>query len=269
MLMPSKYLKSFSLGVQKVLEYRTNFFLSLFSCIFPIIIQFFFWKAVFASSNQSMVFGYSYNQLIAYSILAILMTKLIGTGFQFEIARDIKDGGLNKYLIKPIGYFAYRICCFLGEKSIEMLAILSISMVVVWVLNLWLGFPVHSQQVLLFFCVVPFSLLLNFFIYYSLSAIAFWFIESNGAFKTFGLLATIASGGLFPLDVYSPGMQKILLMLPFNYVVYFPIQLLSGKLSMEQIGQGLVMQIIWIAVFALLSSILWNTGMKKYVAVGG
>ncbi|OXM83867.1 ABC transporter permease [Paenibacillus rigui] len=267
--MPSKYVKSFSLGVQKVLEYRTNFFLSLFNCIFPILIQFFFWKAVFASSNRSEVFGYSYNQLIAYSILAILMNKLIGTSFQFEIARDIKDGGLNKYLIKPIGYFAYRICCFLGEKSIEMLAILTLSMVVVWVLHLWLGFTVAGGQVLLFLCVVPLALLLNFFIYYSLSAIAFWFIESNGAFRTFGLLATIASGGLFPLDVYSSGMQKILLLLPFNYVVYFPIQLLSGKLSVEQIGQGLVMQIIWIGVFAILSGMMWNTGMKKYVAVGG
>jgi ABC-2 type transport system permease protein len=269
MIMPSKYVKSFSLGVQKVLEYRTNFFLSLFSCIFPIIIQFFFWRAVFTSSSQSVVFGYSYNQLIAYSILAILMTKLIGTGFQFEIARDIKDGGLNKYLIKPIGYFAYRICCFLGEKLIEMIVIVAISMLVIIVLNIWLGFPVHMEQVLLFFCVVPFALLLNFFIYYSLSAIAFWFIESNGAFRTFGLLATIASGGLFPLDVYGPLLQKILLVLPFNYVVYFPIQLLSGKLSIGQIGQGMVMQVIWIAVFAVLSGILWKTGMKKYVAVGG
>ncbi|MEI7024446.1 ABC transporter permease [Paenibacillus sp. y28] len=269
MLVPSKYVKSFSLGVQNSMEYRTNFFLSLFSCIFPIIIQCFFWRAVFLSSGKSDVFGYSYNQLIAYSILAVLMSKLVGTGFQFEIARDIKDGGMNKYIVKPIGYFAYRISCFLGEKSVQMSIILSISVLVVFVLNALLAFPVRAEQVILFLCVVPFALLLNFFIYYCLSGVAFWFHEANGAFRTFGLLANIASGGLFPLDIYPPLMQSVLHALPFNYVVYFPINVLCGKLSLLQMLEGIGMQVLWIGVFAALSNLVWRTGFKKYIAVGG
>ncbi len=269
MKLPSKYTKTFSLGVQHSLEYRTNFFLTLFGAVFPILIQFFYWRAVFASSGQEVVFGFSYNQMIAYSILAVLMSKLIGTTFQFEIARDIKDGGLNKYMVKPIGYFAYRIFCFLGEKSVQMLFVLALSMIVMLLLHVWLDFPVGLAQIGLFLCVVPGALMLNFFIYYSLSAVAFWFTEAGGAFRTFALLANIAGGGLFPLDIYGPVTKAILLALPFNYVIYFPIRLLSGTLSGPEIAVGALMQLVWIGVFAALSSLLWRQGLTKYIAVGG
>ncbi|WP_063892559.1 ABC transporter permease [Paenibacillus sp. Leaf72] len=269
MRLHSMYLKTFSLGVQNSLEYRTNFFLNLFGAVFPILIQYFYWRAVFTSSGQQIVFGFSYNQMIAYSVLAVLMSKLIGTTFQYEIARDIKDGGLNKYLVKPIGYLSYRIFCFLGEKSVQMLVVLALSVIVMLLLNAWLDFPVNLSHILLFLCVVPSALMLNFFIYYSLSAVAFWFTEANGAFRTFALLANIAGGGLFPLDIYGPVTKAILLTLPFNYVIYFPIRLLSGMLTGPEIAAGAMMQLVWIGVFAALSTLLWRQGLTKYIAVGG
>jgi len=269
MRQPNKYRVTFSLGVQNSLEYRTNFFLNLFGAVFPILIQYFYWKAVFTSSGQQVVFGFTYNQMIAYSILAVLMSKLIGTTFQYEIARDIKDGGLNKYIVKPIGYFSYRVCSFLGEKSVQMSIVLALSVIVVLLLNVWLDFPVSLSHILLFLCVVPGALMLNFFIYYSLSAVAFWFTEAHGAFRTFVLLANIASGGLFPLDIYGPVTKAILLALPFNYVIYFPIRLLCGTLSGPEIVNGAFMQLVWIGVFAALSAWLWKQGLLKYTAVGG
>jgi ABC-2 type transport system permease protein len=269
MRMPSMYVKAFSLGVQTTLEYRTDFFLSLLGAVFPIVIQYFYWQAVFASSQRSEVFGFSYNQMIAYSILAVLMSRLIGTNFQYEIAKDIKDGGMNKYIVKPMSYLLYRISCFLGEKSIQMSVILAISVVVVVMLHVWLDFPVTVSQVVIFFCVVPLALMLNFFIYYCLSATAFWFTEANGAFRTFVLLANIAGGGLFPLDIYGPVLKGILQMLPFNYVIYFPIQLLCGKLTYSEALLGAGMQIVWIGVFVACSQQLWKRGYRKYIAVGG
>lgn len=269
MRLPSKYAMTFSLGVQNSLEYRTNFFLTLFGAIFPILIQFFYWRAVFSSSGQEVVFGFTYNQMIAYSILAVLLSKVIGTTFQYEIARDIKDGGLNKYLVKPVGYFGYRVFGFLGEKSVQMVFVFGLALIVLMLLNVWLDFPVSLTHILLFLGVVPGALMLNFFIYYSLSAVAFWFTEAHGAFRTFALLANIASGGLFPLDVFGPVTREILLTLPFNYVIYFPIRLLSGMLTAPEIVTGALMQLVWIGVFAALSTWLWRRGITKYIAVGG
>lgn len=45
--------------------------------------------------------GYSYTEIIVYTLLAGLVSKLVITGFEYQINEDIKDGGLNKYLIRP------------------------------------------------------------------------------------------------------------------------------------------------------------------------
>ena len=49
---------------------------------------------------------------------------MVATGFEWEIADDIKNGGLNKYVIKPVGYLPYRIACFLGQKSFQAVLML-------------------------------------------------------------------------------------------------------------------------------------------------
>lgn len=75
-----KYRKTFSLSLKNSMEYRLSFFLSIFSCAFPIMIQFFLWSAAY-SSKKTEIFGYSYLQITAYSILASLDSKLTAAGF--------------------------------------------------------------------------------------------------------------------------------------------------------------------------------------------
>jgi ABC-2 type transport system permease protein len=109
-----KYLKAFQLGIQSAMEYRADFILSLCSGGFIILIQCFLWTAVFDSSPHPVVYGYTFPQMIAYSIMAGLVAKIVAAGFQWEIVADIKNGGLNKFIVQPMSYFLYRICCFLG-----------------------------------------------------------------------------------------------------------------------------------------------------------
>mgnify|MGYP007000010321 FL=1 len=57
------------------------------------------------------------------------MSKLVITGFEYQINEDIKDGGLNKYLIRPVNYCGYRFCSYLGEKMPQLILLLLISIV--------------------------------------------------------------------------------------------------------------------------------------------
>ena len=60
-----KYYKAFELGLQFALEYRINFLISLISAAYPIFIQSFLWSAIFQSSDQSLVYGFTFRQIIA------------------------------------------------------------------------------------------------------------------------------------------------------------------------------------------------------------
>lgn len=111
------YKQVYYLGFKKSFQYRINFYLGLVSTIFPLAIQYFLWKGMYASSNHTNLFGYEFYQMLEYALFACLVSKLIQASFVYEISLDIKEGGIAKYLVKPISYFRYQFFCFAGEKQ--------------------------------------------------------------------------------------------------------------------------------------------------------
>ncbi len=265
----SKYIKSFQMGLQSAMEYRTDFFLSILSGGFIILIQCFFWTAVFSSSDNPIVYGYTYPQMLSYSIMAGLVAKMTSTGFEWEIAEDIKNGGLNKFIVQPIGYLYYRVCCFLGRKVLQLAILLIISALALTVCVLSLNLEIEFLRITIFFPVILLSVLLNFLIYYCLSSLAFVMAEVWGVYYAAGQGILMLSGGIFPLDIFDGSVLQILNILPFRYLVYFPANIINGRLTLAEIHSGLIIQISWILIFMFVSRVCWNWGMKKYVAVGG
>lgn len=263
------YAECFKLGMQSAMEYRVDFFIQLISGALPIVIQCYLWTAIFRNSSSTTVFDYTYPQMIAYSILSILTSRVVAAGFENEISADVKEGSLSRFLVQPFSYFYFRVFKFLGDKFIRIAVLVAINAIVVAVLHFTLDFELRWQAVIGYFVVMPLSLLMNFSIFYCLSSISFWVIESWGIFATFSLLAGIASGSLFPIDVFGASVQRVLEWLPFQYIIYFPVNILSGKVSGADVLSGMGIQVIWIVVFLYLSKLLWQAGMRRYEAVGG
>ncbi len=264
-----KYTKSFELGLQSSLEYRANFFLSLISSIFPMIAQAFLWTTIFLNSKETNILGYDYAHMLTYIFIASIINKLVATGVEWEIASDIKDGGLNKFITRPVGYFPYRVASFLGSKVMQVGVVLIILSFILTVVNYKLGLAISISKIGFFFLSVILALTVNLFLSFTFSAVAFWATESWAVFTFMSLLIQFASGGLFPLDILGENAMKILNVLPFKYIVYFPTNIINNKLSFLEIQQGLLIQVIWLVGLYFCSKLVWNTGMKKYIAVGG
>lgn len=264
-----KYYKAFELGFQAALEYRLNFMLSLVSAIYPIIIQTFMWTAIFGGSGADAVYGYTYRQMIAYTFLAGLVARLVRTGFEYEIMEDIKSGKYSKFLVQPLGYFPYRLASFYGQKLPGLSIVLVVLALVLVGLNLFFGFSVQFERVLLFLVVLVPAVSLNFIIFYCFSAISFWIVEVGFLFGGIHIVTVLLSGGIFPLEVFGDPFVQVMNLLPFKYTVNYPINVLNGRLGLAEIGSGLLMQVVWIGLCLLLANLLWRVGGRRYVAVGG
>jgi len=264
-----KYLTVFSMGLQSSMEYRGDFLIGVLSIIFPLTIQFFLWTAIYKSSNSQIVYGYTYSQMLAYSILAALTSKLIASGFEMEIMEDIKNGGFSKFIVKPVGYLKYRLSCFLGQKSFNLLVIFIIIAIVLFLLNINFEFETSFLNLGIFIVSIVLALFINFLIYFSLASAAFWINEATGVFIVANVVTSVISGGIFPLNIFGEKIQAVFSMLPFQYTIYFPVNILSGTLSFEEILKGLMIQALWIMIMLVIANIVWKFGMKKYTAVGG
>ena len=251
------------------MEYRANFLLSMVSAAFPVFIQYFLWTSIYKGDTTQIINGYTYFQIIAYTVMASIISRLIRTGFEYEINDDIKNGGLNKYLIKPVNYFTYRLSCFIGQKLIQTLLILMIIVGVIFLLILRFEFSLTFYRVGLFLISLFFAFILNFMIFFSVSTIAFWLFEIGFLFEAIRIIIIMLSGGIFPIDILGKNVSNVLSYLPFKYTINFPVELINGRLNPSGEYHGILLQIGWIIVFTFLSKLLWAVGNKQYVAVGG
>lgn len=264
-----KYSKAFELGFQTALEYRVNFLISLISAAYPIFIQVFMWTAIYRNSTEPVVYGYTYRQMMAYTFLAGLVARIVRTGFEYDIMDDIKTGKYSKFLVQPIGYFPYRLFSYLGQKLPNLAMILAILAVVLVGLNAFWGVTLDPVRILIFLVTLALAVMLNFLIFYCISAVAFWIVEIGFLFEGVRIVIILLSGGIFPLEVFGARFMQMMNLLPFKYTVSYPINALNGRLAPGELAGGILMQCAWIAACFLFADVLWRIGGKRYVAVGG
>ncbi|MCL2109959.1 MAG: ABC-2 family transporter protein [Oscillospiraceae bacterium] len=264
-----KYSTTVKLGIQEAMEYRIDFLFGLINGSFSVFIQFFLWTAIYGGSDSAVLYNYSYPQMIVYIIMAGILRRITTTDFEYEIADDIREGSLSRFLVQPIGYFPYRVFLFLGRKILQFAVIILLSGVILTTLYFTMGAEFQLVNILATFVVVPLSLLLNCVMFYCISMTAFWLTRSWGVFNGMQVVTMVLSGGVFPLDVFGEPVKAVLMHLPFQFIVYFPLNIICGNTNGSEIIYGIIAQIFWIVVVYLLSRILWRAGMKKYIAAGG
>ena len=145
----SSYRCVFLMGVERALEYRVSFFLSMLSAVFPMILQTTMWNYLYGHSDAAAIFGYEQEQILMYTLLAVIVSQLVSTGFEGEMNEDIKMGGLNKYLLRPVRYKWYQFFRFLGQK-IPRLMIIAPVMVIIIGAAVWQGLHLSMQRVFAF-----------------------------------------------------------------------------------------------------------------------
>jgi ABC-2 type transport system permease protein len=78
----------------------------------------------------------------------------------------------------------------------------------------------------------------------------------------------ILAGAIIPLSFFPEILQKISLLLPFQFLIYLPMNIYLGKIPLTQAPFELLKEIGWIAGFGLLNLFIWRKGVRQYVAMG-
>jgi ABC-2 type transport system permease protein len=102
----------------------------------------------------------------------------------------------------------------------------------------------------------------------SVTALAFWTTRVYSIHEFYYALILLFSGQFVPLTLMPKFIQDIAQYLPFQLLIYYPIQLILGRLSNAQIIQGYVIGGIWLIVSIVLFNAIWRNGVKRYSAVG-
>jgi ABC-2 type transport system permease protein len=265
----NKYRHVISIGLQNTLVYRINFlFRSTFSLI-PLFATISLWRAVYAGKSSDIA-GYTLAQMISYYLVLTIVDSLTAvTEDDWQIAADIKDGNISQFLLKPIDYLTYRLCLYFSGRIV--FTVCAFVPVTLFIFGHRQNFhlPPDLATWLFFGISVLMTALLQFFISYTMALLAFWVLEVSTFIFILFAFEYLAGGHLFPIDILPTPVQNLLLLTPFPYQLFFPVNVYLGRITGDAMYRGLFIQLLWVVATYGLARLVWARGIRKYSAVGG
>jgi ABC-2 type transport system permease protein len=112
------------------------------------------------------------------------------------------------------------------------------------------------------------AFLVRFLLEWTLAQAAFWTTRVSAINQTYFVLVLFLSGQIAPLTLLPHPIQVAAAILPFRWMIGFPVELLLGRLTPSETLIGLGAQALWVILAYLLLRAVWRAGVRIYSAVG-
>jgi viologen exporter family transport system permease protein len=246
----------FKVGVLNELQYRVNFFVSLFQSLIQVGTGLVVIALVYSHTNE--LNGWSQSELLALLGVQILLGGVIRAGIQPNMQRlmeDVRQGTLDYSLTKP-------------EDSQVLVSVRQF--------RIWQATDVVSGVILLATALASVERSLGvldtlaFGAALSLGALmiyCFWLVITTGAFwivrmeHVLELFEGIYLTGRFPVGVY-PGWLRytVTFLVPIAFAVTVPAEALTSRLEWET----LLLSLGFAAVLLAFTRWFWRFGLRHY-----
>lgn len=262
-----KYWQVIKITFEEYFVYRLNFLLWRFRSLVQLLVLYFLWQA--AIPEGQVIFGYDQAKILTYILGTSIIRSFVLSSRSVDAAGEIASGDLSNFLLKPISYLKYWFAKDVTDKILNLFfSTIEISLII-----LLLKPPVIFQTNILFvifaFLAILLGILLYFYLSFLLSLVAFWTPENPWPMRfLFAIFLEFFAGGLFPLDILPKTIFKVLNLLPFPYLLFFPLNVYLGKLTIVEVLLGLGIGLFWILISYQAIRFVFQKGVKSYVAWG-
>ena len=164
--------------------------------------------------------------MIIYYLGIMFINNLVDTHPQYHLSDEIKSGVFSNYLTKPFSITVKKIADAISWRIVRIIFLAPIFLIFFLLFkSYWENYSLNFVNILSFMISLFFAFFLNFFIKMSLGLSSVWFLESGWLFFFYQILASFFSGELIPLDLFPSTFLKLVNLLPFKYMLFFPLSL--------------------------------------------
>ena len=247
-------------------QYRANLIMYLFYWLVSPIIYLAVWTSIAISKGS--VGGLTANDFVTYYMTLLIVDQITSNIVIHTFAYKVQDGTLSNELVRPI----HPMLTNALVNNIAFKALTIMGFVPIWIILFFLYKPDYSSVtftgILLSIPAMFMGLFVDYLLSASITALAFWTTRVYSIHEFYYALLLLFSGQFVPLTLMPKLIQVVAQYLPFQLRIYYPIQLILGKLSGAQIVQGYIVGGIWLIASLLIFNLVWRNGVKRFSAVG-
>ncbi len=257
--------------IEERLVYRGDFAFATLVRFLPIVTQIFLWGAIYSTAESDSLNGYTYANMVAYYLLAMVGRAFSSMpGLASGIARDVRDGTVNKYLTQPIDMLGYLFWHRVAHKLVYYFVATGPFILVFFLCRNYFAGPPDLFTVVAFVLSLGMGFLVGFLIESLIGLISFWFLEVSSLIFIYMMINYFLSGHMIPLDWLPSPISDWVQYLPFKYLAYLPAKIMLGKFDTHaELMWELSYEVCWIAALLLANRVAFSRGVRRYGAFGG
>jgi ABC-2 type transport system permease protein len=214
---------------------------------------------------------YSNADYLLYYLLVPIILNLTDSHNIFKFTMAVRDGSLSRDLLKPYPTVLIFVMHTLASNFVQLIFLVPGTAFCLYLFKDRLpDLPMQPQVLILFVIAIFGGFMVRMLVSGSISLLGFW-IENVTTLNLVinGGVWALLGGMIVPVATFPETIRKVAGYLPYRYMLSFPIKVLSGHLSQNEISSGFMVIGIWILFFLTLSRFIWKRGLKAFTAYGG
>jgi ABC-2 type transport system permease protein len=246
------------------MQHRGFFFLLAFMWMVPPLIYLFVWMT---AAGDEGIGDFSRGVFVGYYLVLIVVNQLTYSQTNWTVGDQIRSGTMNIHLLRPISPVFDAIASEIAGKVVYMVFIIPITLMLGWLLHP----EIHTNWQLVFLGVLATMLAwaLRFAWGYWIALLAFWSTRANALLAVQDSLTFLLAGQVAPISLLPGALKSLAVVLPFRYMIGFPVEVLTGQVSGVALVTGFAIQAAWLAATLVVLALMWRAGLRQYSAVGG
>lgn len=259
-----KYLFIIRLSLLELLEYRVNIPVRSAAYIINIGLNLLLWVAV--TKVKGGIFGYDTHEILLYYLFLFTILPLVvsGTDFAETIGRDIKEGNINRILVKPISPLGYYATAGVSQRINDFLVLSPVIIIILFLTGFPTTFSLSAIPGLLLTALI--AIIIDHALMGSIGLIAFWTTQIVWIANFIRQIFNLFSGVRFPLNFFPLLIVNFLSFTPIYFLAYFPAGVFLGKIG-DSILREFTVGIFWVVALSIIYSRLWSRGLRRYEGV--
>lgn len=264
------FVQVMSMEARRRMSYRVDFWINAvagFLAEFAVV--WFLWTAMYAESGAEVIAGFTFEQVLVYYVVAILVGKIVrGTEFDGQPSEDIYQGGLNRYLVFPAPYFGIKYAQATGALLPAFVQAVLFG-TAWWLITGGEGFEgVTVAGALMALGALVLANLLYYMMAYTLHCVSFWADNVWSLLVALRFTTSLLGGLMVPLALFPDGLRRLNEFLPFRNLFALPAETLLGRVGFSAWLEGMVVGCVWLVIVTAIARLVWHRGQLQYSGIG-
>ena len=263
--LPAVYRAKFRSELALQLAYRWAILIWLLGLILEPTVSLVVWRTV-ADSQGGSVAGFAAGDFAAYFAVLMIVNQLTFTWHFGFFSYRVREGYFSPLLLRPVHPVHNDVAENLTFKLMTFTVVIPVAIFLI--VSFGARFATDASHLVAAIPAIGLAMVLRFLVEWTLGTAAFWLTRTSALNQAYYVVMLFLSGQVAPLTLLPGAIQAIATILPFRWMVAFPVDVALGRLPMSDVLSGLAMQLVWIGVAVIVLRTAWRAGIRRYSAVG-